>query len=49
MLTISRSPSRTRHPFENLFVDLGSHSPDKALEALELSSILVYGGVEAGD
>jgi hypothetical protein len=34
MLTISRSPSRTRHPFENLFVDLGSHSPDKALEAL---------------
>ncbi|MBC8752247.1 MULTISPECIES: hypothetical protein [Paraburkholderia] len=34
MLTISRSPNRTRHPFEKLFVDLGSHSPDKALAAL---------------
>jgi hypothetical protein len=34
MLTLSHSPSRTRHPFENLFVDLGSHSPDQALAAL---------------
>ncbi|TCF96562.1 hypothetical protein BZM26_36950 [Paraburkholderia strydomiana] len=34
MLALSRYPSRTKHPFENLFVDLGSHSPDKALAAL---------------
>jgi hypothetical protein len=34
MLTIEHAPSRTRHPFENLFIDLGKHSPDKALAAL---------------
>jgi hypothetical protein len=33
-VSILRSPSFTAHPIEELFIDLGHHSPNVALEAL---------------
>jgi hypothetical protein len=37
MLSLSNIQKRARHPFETLFVDLGRHSPDKALALLTVA------------